>query len=202
MPSNELWNNSSSEVIRLPSGCRLATRRALSAGAASNAFVLTGDRASYLVKKGEEEALRKCKTVLLKLTTGRRGRPTERIILPPKPGIGQPVARLTVQATRKEDVKAKSKTPTGVSATLPRPIDHALRLQQQVANMRCQLKKAQESIGQLKRQFMAVQATRTTRPDLEEEVVSLRSMVETMRRSWREAHGYAPEHPELQPISQ
>ncbi len=110
------WSNSSTEVIEMASGCRLAAPRLLPDGA-GNCDVLEGRAKGWLVKNGERNACSKGRAFLLRLKTGQRGRPQERIILPPKPAPGNPA-----QAVPRAGLVRRPPTPGRRSYARRRPI--------------------------------------------------------------------------------
>ncbi len=188
------WSNSSTEVIEMASGCRLAAPRLLPDGA-GNCDVLEGRAKGWLVKNGERNACSKGRAFLLRLKTGQRGRPQERIILPPKPAPRKSSASRPEGGARKTATNARPKILREETPNTPDMADA-------VAVMQRQIRQVTEAMGKLEREIRVIQAARTDKSDLEEKVTRLGAMVETMRRTWREAHDYTPHHPELPPISQ
>ena len=192
------WKNSSVEVIEMASGCRLAARRLVPDDESGHCHVLEGKAVGRLVKKGESKALDEGRAFLLRLKNGQRGRPQERIILPPKPASRTSSVRRAAGALRRTSGGGESKT---------RPKEMAPRqdLAGQISDLKSQLTQAFEAIVKLNRKVQAVQANqtdRTDKSDLDAKVTRLEAMVEAMRSTWRVQHGYTPHHPELPPLSQ
>jgi len=84
------WEDSSKEIIMLPAsggspaGFKLASSSLLGAVRLPPDAIVRGDDPRRLVQAGQRKAREEERPVLLRLT-GRRGRPEERIVVPPKP---------------------------------------------------------------------------------------------------------------------
>ena len=189
-----VWSNSSIEVIEMPSGCRLAAPRLVPDDVSGNCYVLEGTTIDRLVKKGERRARADGLAFRLRLKTGQRGRPQERIILPPKPAPRKPSASPPEDGDRRTSTGDESKT-------LPKVMPHGQDLAGQISDLKSQLTQVFEVIADLDRKVRSVQAEQSA-SDLEAKVTRLEAMVEAMRSTWREKHGYTPHHPELPPLSQ
>lgn len=176
--------------------CLLGTGPVLHKSVEPSWPVIKGKDAKLLVDAGEKKARKSGRPVVLKLMTGDRGRPATRIMLPPTPphataGSGSKALPKSSASGAKPRISPKR------TASLPNSIDQVPSALSQLGEVRRQLERLTQTVGQLQSKVRTIQGEQADRSDVESEVRALRTMVETMRRTWRESHGYAPEHPAL-----
>lgn len=146
-----VWSGSSTEVIEMASGCRLAARRLASGDVFGNCCVLEGKTVGRLVRKGESKALREGRAFLLRLKTGQRGRPQERVILPPEPESRQSHVGRAAGAVRKTTTGGKSRAPQAA-------MSDAQDLADQISYLQSQVSQILAAIGKLEHEIRVIQA--------------------------------------------
>lgn len=196
------WDDSAIRILYLggsgnmASGCRLCIGRLLDCEVDNSWPIIEGQDAKRLVDAGEKKARRTAQPIVLKLKTGDRGRPGTRIMLPPK--LPRATAQSGLKALPKEAVSGARPKKFARRTTPPSSsVDQVPMVLSQLGDMRLQLARLTQTVGQLQSRMQSIQRNQADRPDIECEVRALRTMVETMRRTWRENQGYVPEHPAL-----
>jgi len=155
-------------------------------------LVIEGRDMERLVNAGEKKARRTGQPVVLKLKTGGRGRPGTRIMLPPSEKNA--TAHSGSKALPKGSASgARPKNSTKQTTPSSNAVGQAPVALSQLGDM----ERLTQTVGQLQSWMRTIQVEQADRTDVESEVRALRTMLETMRRTWRESHGYVPEHPAL-----
>ncbi len=183
MAYETLWNSSAEKIVPLSvprgssEGGRLVAAKLLADSQKRPAILIKGSSVEKLIKAGQKKALEDRRPILLRLTGQGRGRPQERLVLPPK----------------------KTSAGTKQAATLSpdsKPVHQSSKTTDLIENFDLRLHKIEKSLPSFKGdETYSRLEDRVERQD--EELQALRIMVEGIRRAWRKSQNLPPDHSEL-----